>query len=135
LFYTAQEAAYAELHAHSCWSLREGASSTDEMVGRAFSLGYTALALTDHDNLYGAMEFAKTARERGIKPITGCELSIREEEASEEGAGSQPDQQIVSHLTVLAESVECYRILCLIISLGYMSFCNDYTMVARLWLF
>ncbi|MFN0147489.1 MAG: DNA polymerase III subunit alpha [Dehalococcoidia bacterium] len=73
-------AAYAELHAHSCWSLREGASSTDEMVGRAAELGYAALAITDHDNLYGAMEYAKAAHERGLKPITGCELTIASKE-------------------------------------------------------
>ena len=72
-------AGYIELHAHSCWSLREGASTTDELIDRALALGYPAMALTDHDNLYGAMEYAKAARERGLKPITGCELTVREE--------------------------------------------------------
>ena len=67
---------YAELHAHSCWSLREGASSSDELVGRAVALGYGALAITDHDNLYGAMEYARAARGRGLKPITGGELTL-----------------------------------------------------------
>ena len=71
MFYTVWMSGFAELHAHSCWSLREGASSTDEMVDRALALGYTALAVTDHDNLYGAMEYAKAARDRGLKPITG----------------------------------------------------------------
>lgn len=71
-------AGYVELHAHSCWSVREGASATDEMVDRALRLGYPALGVTDHDNLYGAMEFAQAARERGLKPITGCEFTIHD---------------------------------------------------------
>jgi len=58
---TRPSSTYVELHAHSCWSLREGASATDELIDRALQLGYPALALTDHDNLYGAMEFAKSA--------------------------------------------------------------------------
>jgi len=66
LFYTLRiVAGYVELHAHSCWSLREGASTTDELIDRALALGYPAMALTDHDNLYGAMEYAQAARERG----------------------------------------------------------------------
>ena len=94
---------YVELHAHSCWSLREGASSSDELVDRAITLGYKAMAVTDHDNLYGAMEYAKAAHERGLRPITGCELTV--------GAydGEFPER---SHLTVLAETVEGYRNLC-----------------------
>ena len=46
---------YAELHCHSCFSLREGASTPRELIERALSLGYPALALTDHDNVYGAI--------------------------------------------------------------------------------
>jgi error-prone DNA polymerase len=61
---------YAELHLHSHWSLLEGASSPLELVMRARELGYEALALTDHDGLYGAMEFARAAH-AWDKPITG----------------------------------------------------------------
>src|SRR5205823_454235 len=59
---------YAELHCHSCFSLREGASTPLELVMQARLLGYTALAITDHDNLAGAMEFARTAKTWGLKP-------------------------------------------------------------------
>ncbi|MBI2765084.1 MAG: error-prone DNA polymerase [Chloroflexi bacterium] len=150
-------AAYAELHAHSCWSLREGASSTDEMADRAFMLGYTALAITDHDNLYGAMEFAKAARERGLKPITGCELTVREEfrvpssefreaepaaagtdaAGASPGQGPRPNAQCLptSHLTVLAETVEGYRNLCRLLSRAYKTYGKDTPMVEREWLF
>lgn len=116
---------YAELHAHSCWSLREGASSTDEMVDRALALGYTAMAITDHDNLYGAMEYARAARERGLRSITGCELTI-----AGPGAESPP-----SHLTVLAETVEGYRNLCRILSKAYGACGKDKPRTQKKWLF
>jgi len=121
-------AAFAELHAHSCWSLREGASSTDEMVGRALALGYSALAITDHDNLYGAMEYARAAVERGLKPITGCELTL-----APSAAGHGPSAP--AHLTVLCETVEGYRNLCRILSLAYRTYGKDEPRTEKAWLF
>jgi error-prone DNA polymerase len=114
---------YVELHMHSCWSLREGASSTDELIDRALQLGYPALALTDHDNLYGAMEFAKAAHERGLRPITGVEITVRDEDDAD------------SHLTVLAESVEGYRNICRLLSRAYLENGKDTPWVRREWLF
>jgi error-prone DNA polymerase len=67
---------YIELHAHSGFSFLDGASHPEELVFRAKELGYPALALTDHNGLYGSMEFARTAKEEGIQPITGAEVSI-----------------------------------------------------------
>jgi len=67
---------YAELHCHSCFSLREGASTPRELIERALSLGYPALALTDHDNVYGAMEFSRQATEQGLKAISGAEVTL-----------------------------------------------------------
>jgi error-prone DNA polymerase len=67
---------YAELHCHSCFSLREGASTPRQLVERAMSLGYHALALTDHDNVYGAMEFSTQAREQQLTAISGAEVTL-----------------------------------------------------------
>jgi len=67
---------YVELHAHSGFSFLDGASHPEELVLRAKELGYPALALTDHNGLYGSMEFARAAKEEGIQPITGAEISI-----------------------------------------------------------
>src|SRR5687768_6398562 len=86
---------YVELHCHSCFSLREGASTPVELLSRAAELGYDALALTDHDGLYGAMEFAREAHARGIQPITGAELAL-------------PNGH---HLTFLVESAQGYATL------------------------
>ena len=116
-------AGFVELHAHSCWSLREGASRTDELIDRALALGYPALAVTDHDNLYGAMEFAKAARERGLKPITGCEVTL--------GHGDGE----TSHVTLLAMNVEGYRNLCRLLSRAYGTYGKDEPRVEKAWLF
>ncbi|HLZ71622.1 MAG TPA: error-prone DNA polymerase [Dehalococcoidia bacterium] len=70
---------YAELHLHTSHSLLDGASLPEEMVARAAELGYSALAITDHDGLYGVMPFYNEARDAGIKPIVGVELTVREQ--------------------------------------------------------
>ncbi len=67
---------YIELHAHSGYSFLDGASHPEELVLQAARLGYPALALTDHDGLYGSMEFARAAQEAGVWPITGVELTV-----------------------------------------------------------
>ena len=96
---------YAELHCHSNYSFREGASSIDEMLSRAGELGYRALAITDHDNLCGAMQFAQVASSLGIQPIIGAELTLSDD----------------SHLTVLAETRKGYSVLCKLISYAHLS--------------
>jgi error-prone DNA polymerase len=95
----------AELHLHSCWSLLDGASSSDELVLRAKELGYEALALTDHDGLYGSMEFAQAAKAFGIRAITGAELTL------DNG----------HHLTLLAETSEGYGNLCRLLSTSHLA--------------
>ena len=67
---------YVELHAHSAYSFLDGASQPEELAARAAELGYEALALTDHDGVYGSLEFAHAAKHFGVRPITGAEVSI-----------------------------------------------------------
>jgi len=67
---------YVELHAHSAFSFLDGASAPEEMAERAAALGHTALALTDHDGLCGSLAFAHAARDAGVRPITGAELTL-----------------------------------------------------------
>ncbi|HEY4686051.1 MAG TPA: error-prone DNA polymerase [Dehalococcoidia bacterium] len=78
---------YVELHCHSCFSLREGASTPLELVLQAKRLGYPALAVTDHVNLAGAMQFAQAAKAWKLKSITGAEITLSDG----------------SHLTLLCE--------------------------------
>jgi error-prone DNA polymerase len=74
---SADIATYVELHAHSAFSFLDGASQPDELVCRATELGATHLALTDHDTVAGALEFAHAARAFGIVPISGAEVTVR----------------------------------------------------------
>jgi DNA polymerase III alpha subunit len=67
---------YVELHCHSSFSFLDGASSADELAEVAGTLGYPALAVTDHQGLYGAVRFASAAREAGLRPIIGLEVEL-----------------------------------------------------------
>ena len=95
---------YVELHCHSNYSFKEGASHVDELLDRAKELGYPALALTDHDNLCGSMHFAEYARSVGIQPINGVEVTLTDG----------------SHLTLLAENRAGYGNLCQLLSCSYI---------------
>ena len=68
---------YVELHAHSAFSFLDGASTPTELAAAAAALGYPALALTDHDGVWGSMEFAHACKGLGVRPITGAELTVR----------------------------------------------------------
>jgi error-prone DNA polymerase len=87
---------YVELHAHSAYSFLDGASHPEELATRAAELGYPALAVTDHDGLYGSLEFAHAAKAFGVRPITGAEVTL---------AGG-------AHVTLLVESPRGYANLC-----------------------
>ena len=71
-------APYAELHCHSNFSFLDGASHPEELVAEATRLGLDALALTDHDGLYGVVRFAETARALGMPSVFGSELTLVE---------------------------------------------------------
>ena len=96
---------YVELHCHSYYSLLDGASSPEALAKQAAALGYPALALTDHQGLYGIVRFWQAAREQGLKPIAGAEVSL---------AGGGQDH----HLTLLAETQRGYANLCRLLSIG-----------------
>jgi error-prone DNA polymerase len=94
---------YVELHTHSAFSFLDGASAPEELARRAAELGYPALALTDHDGVWGAMEFAQACKSFGVRPIVGAELTVRK--------GARP-----FHLTLLVESRKGWRNLCRLIT-------------------
>ncbi|HEX5008860.1 MAG TPA: DNA polymerase III subunit alpha [Planctomycetota bacterium] len=93
-------APFTHLHVHSHYSLLDGAIDIDGLVGEAVRLGMGALALTDHGNLFGAIEFYAKARKAGINPILGCEAYLVNGDATaprEEG-----DKSPRHHVTLLA---------------------------------
>lgn len=106
---------YAELHCHSAFSLLDGASNPEELVCRATELGLSAVALTDHDDLGGAVRFAYAAREVDLPAIIGVELTIgnADEESTAQALSSHK-----YHVTLLACNEEGYRNLCRLITLS-----------------
>ncbi|MGZ5356418.1 MAG: DNA polymerase III subunit alpha [Solirubrobacterales bacterium] len=100
---------YVELHCHSAYSFLDGASEPFELAARAAELGCEALALTDHDGVSGAMEFAHACKGVGVRPIVGAELTV-------ERPGSAPPAGRAAHITVLAESAIGWRNLCRLIT-------------------
>lgn len=99
--------AYAELHAHSAYSFLDGASTPEELVEEAARLDLRALALTDHNGLYGAVRFAEAAAELDVRTVFGAELSLSASSVSE-ARTEQPDPP-GPHLLVLARGPEGYR--------------------------
>ena len=92
-----------ELHAHSAYSFLDGASLPEELAARAAELGYDSLALTDHDGVYGSLEFAHAAKALGVRPITGAEVTLRDG----------------SHVTLLVESAAGYANLCRLLTAAH----------------
>jgi error-prone DNA polymerase len=141
---------YVELHCHSCFSFREGASTPLELVLQARTLDYRALALTDHDGLAGAMEFARTAQEWGLQPIIGAEITLKGGVAMRNrgvqrggaplpgGVGGVPPtfnknisgrvggkENVTSHLTLLAETPRGYANLSRLLSMAHLNSPRD----------
>src|SRR3954451_12202134 len=77
---------YAELHCHSHFSFLDGASAPDDLVDRAIALGLSALALTDHQGLYGAVRFSTAAESAGLHPVIGVEVELLDAAAPDPGA-------------------------------------------------
>src|SRR6266567_3345492 len=95
---------YIELHCHSAFSFLDGASLPEQLALTASQLGYPALALTDHNGLYGAMAFAQESKQLGLQAITGAELTLLDG----------------SHVTLLAETPEGYANLCRLITEAHL---------------
>jgi error-prone DNA polymerase len=106
---TRPTAPYVELHAHSAYSFLDGASLPEEIAARAAELGYDAFALTDHDGVYGSLEFAHAAKQFGVRPITGAEVTIAI------GVGSTEPNR-TAHVTLLCETQQGYANLCRILT-------------------
>ncbi len=106
---------YAELHCHSNYSFLDGASHPEELVEEAARLGLDAVALTDHDGMYGVVRFAEAARELGVRTVYGAELSLGLP-APQNGIADP----LGSHLLLLARGPEGYRRLCRVISVAQL---------------
>ncbi|MCC6416474.1 MAG: DNA polymerase III subunit alpha [Opitutaceae bacterium] len=106
---------FVHLHVHSDYSLLDGACQIDRLVDRVVELGMPAVALTDHGNLYGTIAFYNAAKEKGIKPLIGCELYLVETSRLEKH-GRSDEGKSMFHLGLLAKNLEGYQNLLKLVS-------------------
>jgi DNA polymerase III subunit alpha len=114
-----QHSEFVHLHVHSEYSLLDGAAQLEKLVDRAKELKFPAIALTDHGNLFGAIDFYLAAQKAGVKPILGCELYVapggRKERGSQDGG-----YEGANHLTVLVRNRAGYKNLVKLVSRAFL---------------
>ena len=110
------QAEFVHLHVHSHFSLLDGANKIDALFRRASELKMPAIALTDHGNLFGAVQFHDAGIETGVKPIIGCEVYVAREGRKVKSGRSDGS----NHLVLLARNQKGYQNLVKLVSLGYL---------------
>ncbi len=110
---------FVHLHVHSQYSLLDGACHLDRMVAKAKEYGMPALALTDHGNLFGAIDFYLAAKAAGIKPILGVELYIAPRSRFER-SGEDGTYEGANHATILVKDLQGYKNLLKLVTAGYL---------------
>ncbi len=106
---------FVHLHCHTDYSLLDGACEISQMMKIAAEQKMPAVAMTDHGNLFGAVEFYNNAKEQGIHPVIGCEVYV-----AQQGHKDKSDSNRYNHLVLLCENQEGYRNLIQLVSTGYL---------------
>ena len=109
---------FTHLHVHSHYSLLDGLGKIDDLLDRAKELGMDSLALTDHGVLYGAVEFFIKAKERGIKPIIGCEMYLTPNDLHSKNPTVEDRKRY--HLILLVKNEKGYKNLMKLISVAHL---------------
>jgi len=112
------EATFIHLHTHSEYSILDGAFKTEGLIDAAYKHNMPAVALTDHGNIFGAVNFFRQAKEKKIKPILGCEMYVSPRSRFEK----KPDKSgpLHSHLLLLVKDEKGYRNLCHLVTKAYL---------------
>lgn len=108
---------FVHLHVHTEYSLLDGAARIDRVVEKAYKLGMPAVAITDHGNLYGIIDFYQAARQRGLKPIIGCEVYVAPRSRWQKEPGLDDHR---FHLVLLAKNKQGYLNLMQLVTAGYL---------------
>ena len=110
------ERPFVHLHCHTDYSLLDGACDIKKLMGIAKHQQMPAIAMTDHGNLFGAVEFYTEATAHGVHPVIGCEVYV-----SQQGHKTRSDSDRYNHLVLLAENQEGYKNLINLVSTGYLN--------------
>ncbi|HYO81154.1 MAG TPA: DNA polymerase III subunit alpha [Bryobacteraceae bacterium] len=106
---------FVHLHCHTDFSLLDGACEISRLMELVAEQKMPAVAMTDHGNLFGAVEFYNAATAKGIRPIIGCEVYV-----AKKGHGDRTDPKAYNHLVLLCETQEGYRNLIRLVSTGFL---------------
>ncbi|MBI1788826.1 MAG: DNA polymerase III subunit alpha [Acidobacteria bacterium] len=106
---------FVHLHCHTDYSLLDGACEIGQLMDLAAAQRMPAVAMTDHGNLFGAVQFYNTAKAKGIHPVIGCEVYV-----SQQGYKTRSESDRYNHLILLCESQEGYRNLIQLVSTGFL---------------
>jgi DNA polymerase III subunit alpha len=106
---------FVHLHCHTDYSLLDGACEISQLMDLAVEQKMPAVAMTDHGNLFGAVEFYNNAKERGIHPVIGCEVYV-----AQQGHTVKSDSNRYNHLVLLCENQQGYQNLIQLVSSGYL---------------
>lgn len=109
---------FVHLRTHSQYSILDASASVADLVQKAAEGGMSALALTDHGNLFGAVDFYKACKELKVKPVLGCELYIAPQSRSNKT--KLPGMRAAYNLPLLAKNTQGYQHLCKLSSIGYL---------------
>src|SRR5581483_2059474 len=113
---------FVHLHLHTQFSLLDGANKIKNLMPQVQKHGMPAVAITDHANMFGAIEFYRTATQHGVKPIVGCEVYVAPKSRLDHSGGSGADEYEHGgnfHLILLAVDLHGYRNLCRLVSAGF----------------
>src|SRR5580704_1667929 len=109
---------FVHLHLHTEYSLLDGAIRISDLMKKAVEYGMPAVAMTDHGNMYGAIDFYRAAEKAGIKPIIGCEAYMAPGSMIEKNATSARDAAY--HFTLLAKDITGYQNLVKLVSAAHL---------------
>ncbi len=114
------DSSFVHLHLHSMYSLLDGAIRLNQLVDKACEYGMPAVALTDHGNMFGAVDFFQAAEKKGIKPIIGCEVYVAPQGRLSRNKRDDKEQDNAHHLVLLAMNDTGYKNLCRLVTKGYL---------------
>ncbi|HSA94967.1 MAG TPA: PHP domain-containing protein [Acidobacteriota bacterium] len=112
-------ATFVHLHNHTEYSILDGCLKVDDLVAAAYEANMPAVAMTDHGNIFGAVQFFKAAKAKGIKPILGCEVYVAPQSRFDKKPGAADDIHHF-HLILLVKDETGYRNLCKLLTQSYL---------------
>ncbi|MFN8601381.1 MAG: DNA polymerase III subunit alpha [Candidatus Binatia bacterium] len=112
---------FVHLHLHTQYSLLDGANKINELLPTVAKLGMPAVAMTDHGNMFGAVQFYTKAKDAGVQPIIGCEVYVAPKSRFDKSSARADDPEAGGnyHLILLAQNEKGYRNLCRLVTAGY----------------